>query len=686
MPGLLFSNAALLAGLGALAFPVLIHLLLKQKRKPLHFSTIQFFQTRDEKTSQRRELRNLILLSMRLLLLALLVLAFARPYLPASPGMIRELQPRQIVLVLDRSASMQAGNHWAKAKKFLDQAVSGLSAADRVALIDSGASAEIIAPPGAPDTLKPILQKLEPGFGTSDLAAGLKTAVRLLSHSNAGGTLQIEIISDLQKSACARLAEASVPKGIELTICPVAESETPNLALTELAWDHGQHAVVLRANNYSPQMANGVKMSLLVDGIPSVIPSLSLAAETSTQLSLKLPGLDPGWHSVETHIAAHDSFALDDVRYESIFIPKPLRVLCVEQRASLRAFEEETFFVASALAPESTNEGPYVVEKTAPEDAASKLAKAGNYVLVVLPGLRQIPPDLAPGLTKFVTKGGGVIFFLGEKLNPNRYNEDFHGLLPALPGHVEGDEEQPENFWHVRDYERDGLIFAAFKEPDSGDVTLPEFRRRFTLTVMDGSRVEASFNDCVPLIVSKNLGRGRVVLVNSSADTSWTDWPKRKTFLPWLYGMAANATQRTLSPDAEDATPFVAGFPADVPLGAEAGKLALQVREPSNREVSAMADAQGKISLSLEEPGFYSIHDTAGHELRRVAVNLAAAESDLQSFLPAEITIPRTNDPPRAGVIAGVFGDDRRELWHLLLLAALGLVFFEPLLANRCYA
>jgi hypothetical protein len=115
MPGLLFSNAALLAGLGALAIPILIHLLLKQKRKPLRFSTIQFFQKRDEKTSQRRKLRNLMLLALRVLLLALLVLAFARPYLPGSAGVPAAGQCRQIVLVLDRSASMQAGDRWAKA-------------------------------------------------------------------------------------------------------------------------------------------------------------------------------------------------------------------------------------------------------------------------------------------------------------------------------------------------------------------------------------------------------------------------------------------------------------------------------------------------------------------------------------------------------------------------------------------
>jgi len=686
MPGLLFTNAALLAGLGALAVPILIHLLLKQRRKPLRFSTIQFFQKRDEKTSQRRKLRNWLLLSLRLLLLALIVLAFARPYLPGAAGSAAASQRRQLVLVLDRSASMQAGDRWAKARELLQNAVAGLHPADLVALIDSGAHAEILAPLGSPEALEPILKKLEPGFGTSDLAEGLKTAVRLLSQSNAGGTSRIEVISDLQKSACARLAETSVPKGIELTICPLAEAATPNLAVEELAWDHGRHSMVAHVRNYSPQNARQLKMSLLLDGVASAAPPLSVVAEFSKEVSLPLPRLEPGWHSIETRIAAHDSFALDDVRYQAIFIPKPQRVLCVEPRPSSRVFEEETFFVASALAPETTNEGSYAVEKAAPEEAADRLAKAGDYALVVLPGLRQIPPNLAPALTRFVTAGGGLILFLGDKLNPGRYSDDFHELLPALPGHVEGDDARPEDFWHLRNYERDGLIFAAFKEPNSGDVNLPEFRHRFTLTTLDGSHIDAGFNDGVPLIASKKLGQGRVLLVNTTADTAWTDWPKRKTFLPWFYGLAAEATQRKISADFRDDAPLLAGCPADLPLESAAAKLALQVHEPSGRLSSATADAQGQVSFNPERPGFYSIQDSAGHELRRVAVNLAAAESDLQSFLPAELDIPRTDDSPKPGLMAGLLGDDRRELWRFLLLAAVALLFLEPLLANRSYA
>src|SRR2546430_9118079 len=108
MSPVFFTNVALLAGMGALVIPILIHLLLKRQKQRLRFSTIQFFMKQDEQASQRRRLRNWLLLAVRLLLLTLLVLAFARPYLKQAQVVAASHKPRTAVFVLDCSLSMQA--------------------------------------------------------------------------------------------------------------------------------------------------------------------------------------------------------------------------------------------------------------------------------------------------------------------------------------------------------------------------------------------------------------------------------------------------------------------------------------------------------------------------------------------------------------------------------------------------
>src|SRR5512135_3249426 len=94
-----FTNPALLGGLALLAVPILIHLLLRIKKKRLRFSTLQFFRRQDEQAARRRKVRNRLLLAVRVLVLLLIVVAFARPYLAPDAAAAKATPHRQAVLV-----------------------------------------------------------------------------------------------------------------------------------------------------------------------------------------------------------------------------------------------------------------------------------------------------------------------------------------------------------------------------------------------------------------------------------------------------------------------------------------------------------------------------------------------------------------------------------------------------------
>src|SRR5512146_216746 len=104
MNGPVFTNPALLGGLALLSVPILIHLLLRLKKRRQRFSTLQFFRRLDAQATRRRKLRNWLLLATRVLLLLLIVLAFARPYLTANPAAARAAPRQQVIFILDRSA------------------------------------------------------------------------------------------------------------------------------------------------------------------------------------------------------------------------------------------------------------------------------------------------------------------------------------------------------------------------------------------------------------------------------------------------------------------------------------------------------------------------------------------------------------------------------------------------------
>src|SRR5436309_15674501 len=76
-----FLNPFFLIGSMTLAVPVLIHLVRREKTEIIPFSTLMFLLRVPKRAIRQQKIKNLLLMALRLALLALLVLAFARPYI-----------------------------------------------------------------------------------------------------------------------------------------------------------------------------------------------------------------------------------------------------------------------------------------------------------------------------------------------------------------------------------------------------------------------------------------------------------------------------------------------------------------------------------------------------------------------------------------------------------------------------
>lgn len=79
-----FLHSGLLIALALTAVPVVLHLLLRQKPKRLDFPALRLVKTKSRKSTKRLRLRHLLLLLLRVLVIAAMVFAAARPLLPAA--------------------------------------------------------------------------------------------------------------------------------------------------------------------------------------------------------------------------------------------------------------------------------------------------------------------------------------------------------------------------------------------------------------------------------------------------------------------------------------------------------------------------------------------------------------------------------------------------------------------------
>ena len=111
-----FLTPFFLAGLGALAVPVLIHLINRERRVVVEFPSLMFLHKIPYRSIRRQKLRHLLLLLLRCLALALIVAAFARPVFhhDAKP-VVSAAGAREVVLLIDRSYSMGYGSRWTRA-------------------------------------------------------------------------------------------------------------------------------------------------------------------------------------------------------------------------------------------------------------------------------------------------------------------------------------------------------------------------------------------------------------------------------------------------------------------------------------------------------------------------------------------------------------------------------------------
>jgi len=100
-----FVNPLMLLGAAAASAPIIIHLLNRRRFKVVNWAAMEFLLASSRKNFRRVRLQEIILLVLRTLVLLLVALALARPFLAGAGGVLGGSQ-RYVVIVVDNSFSM----------------------------------------------------------------------------------------------------------------------------------------------------------------------------------------------------------------------------------------------------------------------------------------------------------------------------------------------------------------------------------------------------------------------------------------------------------------------------------------------------------------------------------------------------------------------------------------------------
>ena len=188
--GLAFLSPWFLLGALAVALPVVLHLR-KQDTAPAHaFAAIRFLRRAPVEARRPRQLRDLLLLALRVAALALLAAAFARPYIRGEDAV-----GGITIVAVDTSFSMGAPGRMAKAKDAALRAIGAASAGDRLALIRVDDRATVLAEPSLDrGAARAAVATLTAGSGGTALTPLWSAATRLAGAAKG----RLVLVSDLE--------------------------------------------------------------------------------------------------------------------------------------------------------------------------------------------------------------------------------------------------------------------------------------------------------------------------------------------------------------------------------------------------------------------------------------------------------------------------------------------------------
>ncbi|HEY5133861.1 MAG TPA: BatA domain-containing protein, partial [Candidatus Krumholzibacteriaceae bacterium] len=206
-----FLNPVYLFALAAVAVPILIHIFSRRRVPEVPFSTIRFLNRSDRRSMMRINVRRLLLLFLRILAVALVALAFARPVVRGS---LATLFPaggsRAACILLDRSYSMgvegDGGVAFARAKARVSSILDNLDRGDAVSLVLFDTANDVIYDGDLEkEAVLAALKELGPSWSGTDLRSAVSFGERWLEGTRRE-VRELYIVSDFQRSALARKA------------------------------------------------------------------------------------------------------------------------------------------------------------------------------------------------------------------------------------------------------------------------------------------------------------------------------------------------------------------------------------------------------------------------------------------------------------------------------------------------
>ncbi|HEY7336384.1 MAG TPA: BatA and WFA domain-containing protein [Bryobacteraceae bacterium] len=659
-----------LAGLLGAALPLYLHLLKRQRNPPKAVPSLMLYESRTQSSTRHRRLHYLLLLSLRLILLALAVLAFANPFVNRNAAALSS--NRLVLLAIDNSFSMRAGTRLADAKEAAMSVLAGKGSA-RAQVAAFGSQFRLMTQAIEDQAaLRAAVQAIQPGDGHGTFGE-LARAVRGIAEP-LRTPVELHVFSDMQRSdLAASFSDLALPANVKLVTHAIDSKARPNWTVESVdapgqVWGRDLKPVRVQAviAGYGTPAAQRTA-SLVVNG--KVIATKSVQVPANGRATVDFPALDApyGFSRCEVKIDSADALAADDIRRFAVERSDPQKVLLIHNYGDNRS----PLYINAALT--AAAQSGFSLESIAVNEAADR--KASNYAFIVLSDLNTMPALLENSLTGYVRSGGSLLIAAGTSAGgrlqipifgarivaPHDYNRAPESYLTVGSSDSSYPAVAKANGWS-------GVKFFYALDIDPGD-----------------ARVIVRLSDQTPLLMEKRIGEGRVVLLASGLDNVTNDFPLNPAFVPFIEQTARYLAGSELQGGSQQVDAYL-----ELRSAKEQAQ-GVEVTDPEGKRPLSLDEAASAQSFQLSEAGYYQIRLANGRQ-DLVGVNADPKESNLDVIPDDVLGLWRGNGGDSSSQEAPATGQPARpatpqktpqSLWWYVMLLVLASAAAESVLASR---
>jgi len=523
-----FINPSFLWAMFAVSVPIIIHLINFRRHKTLYFSNTSFLNDLRKETRTRTKLKQILILIARILTIAMLVIAFAGPFIPFNSGS-EQTKSELNVIYIDNSFSMEAegpkGQVFEQTRQIAKQIVYNSDAGMEYILITNDMLPEHQFAIDR-DRFVRELDKCAISSSVLNLDDVILKANTLVPDDKKAN---FYVISDMQESFIGT-PELKPDENINMVLIPVETVASNNLFIDSCWFNTPVHRMnqeeelIARVVNYSDEDFAEIPVNLYVNDSLKALASLNIEAGQTEEISIRYVNTESG--NIKARLELSDyPVTYDNKLYFNYNADQKTEVLLINGQESDKYFR-------SLYSSDKDN-----FELSETELGSVQSSEFAAYDLIVLNNISKISSGLTADLQSFVTAGGSVALIPAKEIDHSSINS-FLSVFNA--GKFDNIKYNTKKISFI-DY--DNILFKNAFVDRNTQTDFPAVGLIHKYILFNNSSFSGLIRteNSSPVLIAGNYNKGRVYVFTAPVSSINEDLVKSPLFVPIFYNMAINS-------------------------------------------------------------------------------------------------------------------------------------------------